>query len=172
MQASQLILIVASLSVAAAWSPIAAAVHSPIAHRRSSSLRLEFGDFFYEGHWEPLPENVFEVAVRKPCGIQFEEDGPIVGKNGVTAIAVLDGSNAAATGQIQPGDKLVGVTAVLLKGAKWERQLFDCRKWSFDTVVDAIGSNEEKFDCRDVILQFERKPGSAPPPSEESEDES
>ena len=28
--------------------------------------------------------------------------------------------------------------------------MFDCRKWDFDTVVDAIGSNEPKFECYDV----------------------
>ena len=36
--------------------------------------------------------------------------------------------------------------------------MFDCTKWGFDTVVDAIGSNEEKFECYDVILQFSREP--------------
>ena len=35
--------------------------------------------------------------------------------------------------------------------------MFDCRKWSFDTVVDAIGSNEEKFVSDFVLLQFERR---------------
>ena len=36
--------------------------------------------------------------------------------------------------------------------------MFPCAKWGFDTVVDAIGSNEPKFECEDVILQFERRP--------------
>ena len=33
-------------------------------------------------------------------------------------------------------------------------QMFDSTKMDFDTVVDAIGSNEPKFDCYDVVLQF------------------
>lgn len=34
--------------------------------------------------------------------------------------------------------------------------MFDCSRWKFDTVVDAIGSNNEKFDCEDVVLQLRR----------------
>ena len=49
------------------------------------------------------------------------------------------------------------MTAVKYIGSKWERQMFDTRKWDFDTVVDAIGSNDEKFDIYDVVLQFEPK---------------
>lgn len=40
--------------------------------------------------------------------------------------------------------------------------MFDCSKWGYDTVVDAIGSNEEKFKCDDVLLQFERAAPAAP----------
>jgi hypothetical protein len=46
---------------------------------------------------------------------------------------------------------------IRLIGAKFERQMFDCTKWDFDTVVNAIGSNEERFGCEDVVLQFSRK---------------
>ena len=122
------------------------------------SIRAEFGDNFYLGAEGPLPENVFEVAVKKPLGIQFEEKGPIVGKSGLVVIGLVDGGNAALSNQIREGDALVGVTAVQFSGAKWERKMFDCTKWGFDTVVDAIGSNEEKFECYDVILQFSREP--------------
>ena len=118
---------------------------------------MEFGDNDYVGAAPgSLPEGIYEVTLCKPLGIQFEEDGPIIGKSGVTAIGVLDGGNAAKDGTVQPGDKLVGVTAVKFIGAKWERQMFDTRKWDFDTVVDAIGSNDEKFNIYDVILQFQR----------------
>ena len=35
--------------------------------------------------------------------------------------------------------------------------MFDCRRWSVDTIVDAIGSNDpERFGCEDVVLQFVR----------------
>jgi C-terminal processing protease CtpA/Prc len=117
---------------------------------------MEFGDKFYTGATEPLPDGVFEVAIERPLGIQFEEVGPVIGKSGVSVIAVVDDSNAAKQGDVQVGDKLVGVTAIQFVGAKWERKMFSCAKWGFDTVVDAIGSNEPKFECSDVILQFER----------------
>lgn len=45
-------------------------------------------------------------------------------------------------------------------GAKWERRLLPCGAWDFDTVVNAIGSNDVKWGCNDVVLQFER-PGEA-----------
>jgi hypothetical protein len=67
-------------------------------HRRAARLpcpTLEFGDNYYEGALEPLPEGVYEVAIKTPLGIQFEEDGPIIGKSGVSVIALVDGGNAA-----------------------------------------------------------------------------
>lgn len=117
------------------------------------------------------PPNVYEVLVQRPLGIAFEEDGPLFGKNGVSVAQVVadsnaakgkqvlravDGVNRAVEGKVKAGDKLIGVTAIQFVGSKWERKLFDCRKWGFDTVVDAIGSNEEKFVSDFVILQFER----------------
>ena len=89
--------------------------------------------------------------------MQFEEDGPIIGKSGVSVIGVVVGGNAKKDGTVKEGDKLVGVTAVKYVGAKWERQMFDTRKWDFDTVVDAIGSNSDQFQIYDVVLQFESK---------------
>eukprot|EP00966_Prymnesium_polylepis_P144476 3336427-Prymnesium_polylepis.1 len=68
--------------------------------------------------------------------------------------------NAAAPGKVEAGDKLVGVTAIKFNGAKWERQLFNCAKWDFETVVEAIGSNEAKFVSDFVILRFERPAAS------------
>ena len=94
------------------------AVHGP---------RCEYGDEFYGGAYELLPDGVFEVAIRKPLGIGFEEDGPIVGKSGVSVNALVEGGNAAKgvsvwtnvagknevkEGKVQVGDKLVGVTAI------------------------------------------------------------
>ena len=93
-----------------------------------------------------LPEGVFEVQIAKPLGIQFEEDGPVPGKNGVSVTALVDGGNAAKAGDmIQVGDKLVGVTAVQFVGAKWERKMFDARKMDFDTVLGPIGMEMDKF---------------------------
>ena len=122
---------------------------------RTSLLRCDYGDFFYDGHWEPLPEGVYEVRISRPLGLGFEEDGPIIGKSGVSVNTIVEDSNAARS-TVEVGDKLVGVTGIKYVGSKWERQMFDCSKWAFDTVVDAIGSNSEKFDCKndEVILQF------------------
>ena len=141
-------------------------LHSP------PPCRMEYGERCYEGAIDPLPENVFEVLVQRPLGIGFEEDGPIIGMSGVSVNQVVEdshaargtsvlrcveGENTAVPGKVMVGDKLVGVTAIRFKGSKWEREMFDCRKWSFDTVVDAIGSNEEKFVSDFVLLQFERR---------------
>jgi hypothetical protein len=132
---------------------------------------MEFGDNCYEGSLELLPENVYEVSIERPLGIGFEEDGPIIGKSGVsvnqvvpdsnaakgkTVLRGVDGSNQAVPGKVEVGDKLIGVTAIKFNGAKWERQLFDCRKWGFDTIVEAISSNDAKFISNYVILKFER----------------
>ena len=118
--------------------------------RRCSCIRAEYGDSFYAGHTEPLPDGVFEVALQRPLGIQFEEnDYP---KKGVNVVGLVKDGNAEKSGVIRAGDYLVGVSAVQFRGAKWERQMFDCKKWDFDTVVDAIGSNTEQFSCDDVIM--------------------
>jgi hypothetical protein len=115
---------------------------------------MEFGDSFYSGAEAPLPDGTYEVALKKPLGINFEENA--YPKLGVTVIGLVPDGNAERSGTIAVGDYLVGVTAIKFNGAKWERQMFNCKKWDFDTVVDAIMSNEEKFYCEDVILQFER----------------
>ena len=122
--------------------------------QRCSEPRAEYGDKYYSGSTGPLPENVFEVVLPTPLGIQFEEnDYP---KKGVSVVGLVPDSNAAKSGLIAVGDYLVGVTAIQFQGAKWERRMLDCRKWDFDTVVDAIQSNKPQFSCDDVILQFYR----------------
>ena len=45
---------------------------------------------------------------------------------------------------------------LLCSTAKFERRLIPARKFDFDTTVGAIGSNEPKWSCNDVILMFER----------------
>ncbi len=149
-------LAVAAWTVPTAPSGQRLAVPSDYAVRRHDEPRAEYGDNYYSGATEPLPENCFEVALQTPLGIQFEEnDYP---KRGVSVIGVVQDGNAAKSGAIAAGDYLVGVTAIQFVGAKWERRMFDCRKWDFDTVVDAISSNKPEFSCDDVILQFYRAP--------------
>ena len=133
----------ASLLAVAAWTtPIVShpglvtqsglGKHSESARvQRCSEPRAEYGDKYYSGATGPLPENVFEVVLPTPLGIQFEEnDYP---KKGVSVVGLVPDSNAAKSGLIAVGDYLVGVTAIQFQGAKWERRMLDCRKWDFDT---------------------------------------
>lgn len=100
-----------------------------------------------------LPKGVYEVILTKPLGIVFEE---IEAGKGVFVQDLVEGGLAERQGKIQVGDVLVGVTAVKIVGAKWERRLIPARKFDFDTTVGAIGSNEAKWGCNDVVLMFER----------------
>ena len=100
-----------------------------------------------------LPKGIFEVSMVKPLGIVFEEVE--VGR-GVFVLDLVEGGNAERMGTIQPGDRLVGVTAIKVVGAKWERRLIPAKDLSFDTVVGAIQSNDMKWGCDDVVLQFMR----------------
>lgn len=109
--------------------------------------REEFPDLFVH------PKGTFEVKLATPCGILFEE---IEADKGVFVAGIVEGGNADRQGMIKEGDILVGVTAVRVSGAKWERRLLPCRNWGFDLVVNAIGSNEMKWGCENVILFFER----------------
>lgn len=106
-----------------------------------------------------LPKGVYEVVLTKPLGIIFEE---IEAGKGVFVQDLVEDGLAARQGKIQPGDVLVGVTAVKIVGAKWERRLIPARNFDFDTAVGAIGSNEPKWGCNDVVLMFER-PGESDP---------
>jgi hypothetical protein len=134
-----------------------------------ATIAMEFGDSFYSAYDAPppfgpkngdptLPDSVYEIYLPRPLGIQFEERG---NNRGLKVISLISGGNADRCGKLQVGDQLVGVTAVRMVGSKFERQMFDCSKWSFDTVVGAIGSNEERFNCEDVVLQLLRPPAEA-----------
>jgi PDZ domain len=103
------------------------------------------------------PPGVYEVKLNKPLGIVFEE---IEQRSGVYVKSLVDGGNAAKNGIIQSGDVLIGITAVKVVGAKYERRLIPARKFDFDTMVGAISSNDARYGCDDVILAFER-PGVA-----------
>lgn len=100
-----------------------------------------------------LPKGTYEVPLSKPLGIVFEE---IEANCGVYVADLVEGGNADSQGIVQKGDVLVGMTAVQIAGAKWERRLIPARKFGFDLVVDAIGSNDIKWGCNNVILMFER----------------
>jgi len=100
-----------------------------------------------------LPKGLYEVRLLKPLGIVFEE---IEAGQGVFVQELVEGGNAAIEGTVQPGDILVGITAVKIVGAKYERRMIPSRKFDFDTMVGAVGSNDPKWGCSDVVLMFER----------------
>ena len=100
-----------------------------------------------------LPKGVYEISLPKPLGIIFEEIE--IGK-GVYVVDMVEDGNAERQGTVMKGDILIGVTAVKVVGAKWERRLIPAKDLDFDTVVNAISSNEEKWGCTDVVLQFMR----------------
>lgn len=62
-----------------------------------------------------MPKGVFEVSMTKPLGIIFEE---IEAGEGVFVQDLVEGGLAEIQGQIQPGDVLIGVTAVKVVGGK------------------------------------------------------
>ncbi|KAL7564177.1 hypothetical protein ACA910_021151 [Epithemia clementina (nom. ined.)] len=109
--------------------------------------RAEFPEVFN------LPKGVYEVGLRKPLGVVFEE---IDYGKGLYVKELVEDGNAALDGRIQPNDVLVGITAVKIVGAKYERRLIPCRNFDFDTMVGAVSSNEPKWGCNDVVLLLER----------------
>lgn len=109
--------------------------------------RQEFPELF------TLPKGVYEVVMNKPLGIVFEEIE--VGK-GVYVLDLVEGGNAERMGAIQEFDVLIGITAIKVVGAKWERRLIPAKDLSFDTILGAIESNNEKWGCDDVVMQFMR----------------
>ncbi|EOD22927.1 hypothetical protein EMIHUDRAFT_461177 [Emiliania huxleyi CCMP1516] len=103
-----------------------------------------------------LPKGVREVSLTKPLGIAFEEREP---GRGVVVDYLVDGGNADESGQIQPGDWLILVTAIKVFGPRWERKILPAIDMPFDVVMGAIASNEPRYQVnqkKDVVLQFMR----------------
>jgi len=100
-----------------------------------------------------LPKGVYEVRLSKPLGIVFEE---IDAGRGLYVKELVDGGSADREGTIQPNDILVGMTAIKIVGAKYERRMIPARKFDFETMVGAIESNNPKWSCDDVILMVQR----------------
>ena len=109
--------------------------------------RQQYPDMF------ELPKGCYEVELPRPLGIAFEE---VVPGRAVQVDYLVDDGNAAASGVIEPGDVLYAVTAVKVFGARYERKLIPCIDLDFDTIMGAIGSNEPKWKCKGVVLQFMR----------------
>ena len=100
-----------------------------------------------------LPAGVREVSLPKPLGIAFEECEP---GRGVQVQYLVEGGNAETSGLIQPGDKLIAVTALKVFGPRWERKMLPCYYLPFDTIMAAIASNEPRYKALDVVMMFER----------------
>jgi hypothetical protein len=79
-----------------------------------------------------LPKGVYEVKLEKPLGIVFEE---IDFGKGLYVQDLVDGGNADIEGSVQKDDILIGITAVKIVGAKFERRLIPCLGFDFDTMV-------------------------------------
>jgi hypothetical protein len=104
-----------------------------------------------------VPQGVYEVKLAKPLGIIFEEME--VGR-GLFVQDLVEGGNADLYTKIEAGDVLVGITAIKIVGAKYERRLIPSRDFDFDTMAGAVESNAAQWSCYNVILMFER-PGEA-----------
>ena len=102
-----------------------------------------------------LPDGVYEVALPRPLGIAFEENVAEM-PMGICVDYCVEGGNAAASGVIKPGDKLIAVTACKVFQARWERKLLPCDKMDFDIIMSAIASNEPRWNANDVVMQFMR----------------
>ena len=102
-----------------------------------------------------LPDECYEITIDKPLGIAFIEGD----KGGVEVDYLVEDGNAAKSGAIQPGDVLLATTACMGRDGTFERKMVPSRYLDFDTIMNAIGSNEPKFNKQrrnDVILQFAR----------------
>lgn len=100
-----------------------------------------------------LPKGLYEVELGKPMGIVFEEID--IGR-GLYVKELAEGGKAAAEGTVKVGDVLVGITAVKVVGAKYERRMIPCRGFDFDTMVGAVQSNDTRYGCNSVLLMLQR----------------
>ena len=114
-------------------------------------------------------ENIV-VTIKKPLGLVLEEN-----PDGMVIVAeVVPGGNADKAGaNVKERDIIVGTSAVVLKKdeasgryekegygdtpyTNWETIYFDCVGQSFDTVMAAIGSNNERWGYNTVTLTLRR----------------
>lgn len=112
----------------------------------------------------------YKVRLAKPLGIAFEEnevDKPL----GVRVAQIVPGGNADLNGRICVGDELVATSAVIFTDkynqgsfSNWERQMIACTRMDFDSIMAAIGSNDGRYGCVDVVLQLRPTEQTVPRP--------
>eukprot|EP00590_Aulacoseira_subarctica_P011102 CAMPEP_0172430800 /NCGR_PEP_ID=MMETSP1064-20121228/56096_1 /TAXON_ID=202472 /ORGANISM="Aulacoseira subarctica , Strain CCAP 1002/5" /LENGTH=168 /DNA_ID=CAMNT_0013177143 /DNA_START=54 /DNA_END=560 /DNA_ORIENTATION=- len=92
-----------------------------------------------------------------PLGIVFEEVEPI-GYAGVQVISLVTGGKGEQCKKIQIGDRLKSTTAIkfISGSSNYQVVVVDCQKLDFDTIISAIGSNQERFRVDSVELTFSR----------------
>jgi hypothetical protein len=113
----------------------------------------------------------YTVRLSKPLGIKFEEAEK--GKpSGVRVAELIPGGNADLNGRVCVGDELVATSAVIFKDrlfgsggfTNWERQMVACIKMDFDSIMTAIGSNDGRYGCVDVVLKLRPTAQTVPRP--------
>jgi S1-C subfamily serine protease len=98
-----------------------------------------------------------QLTIKKPLGLVLAER---VQTGDVFVEEVAPGGNAASTGQVRVGDVVSKTSATVLKSSSqesygkaghgdrlydsWETVEFECEGQTFDTVMSAIGSNNER----------------------------
>ena len=112
-------------------------------HRRCTAPAMEFGKGFgsYYSGWNDwvkeypeedraaypalfsLPDDCYEITINKPLGIAFIENDD----GGVCVDYLVEGGNAAASGQIKPGDVLLATTACMGRDGTFERKVIPSR---------------------------------------------
>lgn len=112
--------------------------------------RREFPELF------SLPTGVYEISFANDRSLGMILDEIEAGK-GVYVLDLVEGGMAESMGSVKKGDVVIGVTAIKVIGAKWERRLIPAKDLDFDTVVGAIQSNQLKWGCQDIVLHFMRE---------------
>jgi hypothetical protein len=122
----------------------------------------------------PPTPGALSVTLRRPLGIVFAER-KMGAAEGVFVEELVPGGNAQKAG-VSPGDVLLRVSATLLKSGKegqfeaegygqrpfdnWDRVMVPAENMDFDTVMNAISSNNERWGIMDVVLEFQRAGGA------------
>lgn len=116
-----------------------------------------------------VPSQQLTLTIKKPLGLVLAEQKP---SGEVVVEEIVKGGNADATGQVHVGDVVAKTSAIVLKSGQegsyeregygqrvydnWETIEFDCEGQDFNTVMAAIGSNNERWGIKTVTLTLRR----------------